>query len=319
MRGVLLIFILSALITGCGGHKKSNGKGVALAVPLATDWVPEKIEIRCAQGVICPGQVGLLIFVFPQENGLHKVRKCTAFLTAINQIMSNGHCDYSAQAQGYFVTAMDALGGRQVRKVTRLLMRKFTPHPDRNRPDLASGRPDAATFQLEAPVLQVPLALANLNDPPYEKLVGFVLNPAPNNNYVIDKVECNMRRHEAFFPYNFADNPDVLTVFNCATRKGNSGSPYFAPGSWKVQAIGQGSSDPADMLRRVGRPLRNFENHWTVKATNARCLEAPANTCAMVDENSHGSRFTELQRKTALERGGGDLEFNEWAEILPRR
>ncbi len=319
MRGVTVLLILSSFITGCGGYKNSSGKGAAAAPPLVTDWVPEKIEIRCAKDITCPPQVGLLIFVFPEVEGVHKIRKCTAFQTAAKQIMSNGHCDFSVEAQGYFITALTSPVGRQVRKVTRVIAKKFTPHRNAARPDLDSGRPDAATFELDAPVRQTPLALAALNDPPYEKLIGFVLNPAPNNNYVIDRVDCDVRRHEAFFPYNLGDNPDVLTVYNCATRKGNSGGPLFAPGSAKVQAIGQGSGDPSETQRRLNRPLRNFETHWSVKATNARCLDAPADVCKQVDESGHSSRFTELQRKASEERGGGELEFNEWAEILPTR
>ena len=320
MRGVTVLLILSSFITGCGGSKNSSGRGAAAAPPLVTDWVPEKIKIRCAKDITCPPQVGLLIFVFPEAEGVHKIRKCTAFQMGPMQIMSNGHCDFSAQAQGYFITALTSPVGRQVRKITRLIAKKFTPHRNTARPDLDSGRPDVATFELDEPIPQTSLALATLNDPPFQKLVGFVLNPAPNNHFVIDRVDCDVRRHEAFFPYNFSDNPDVLTVYNCATRKGNSGGPFFAPGSAKVQAIGSGSSDPADNQRRLNRPLRNFENHGSVRATHARCLEAPSGACTQVDENSHSSRFTELQRKTSQERGdGGELEFNEWAEILPTR
>ena len=97
---------------------------------------------------------------------------------------------------------------------------------------------------------------------------------------------------------------------------------FFAPGSPKVQAINQSSTDPADFAqfvrRKFNRDLFNYESHWLVKATNARCLENTA-ACAQMDEQLINRRFSDLQRKKMSERNGARLDFNEWAEVLPPR
>jgi hypothetical protein len=336
MRGTLLTLILASTLAGCGGKmgkssagfgRDSSPEGPASVqqkpAPGGTgfvDWTPANVEITCAQGTDCPPQAGLLIFVAPAVKGRHSVHKCTAFLTAPAQIMSNGHCDFSKNSTGYFVTALSAPGGRQIRKVVSVQAKKYTQHS--KGPELDSGRPDAAVFNLDSPLSLAPLQLANLRDPQYQHLVGFVLNSETNEKYSLVRIDCTVRRHEALFPFNPSENPDVLTAFNCFARRGNSGGPLFAPDSWKVQAIVQGGGDPSKLASQVlaefNRPLHVYERHWTIKATNVRCLDAPPGVCTKASLEETAARFAAHQRRAFIHRPGSNpLQFNEWAEIIP--
>jgi len=336
MRGLFTFLIIAALLAGCAADKSkrtygedSGGKvstqGPSGPPPPAseTDWISEKAELRCASNVSCPIQVGLLLFVFPGRNEAggrkhYPIRKCTAFLVGATHVMSNGHCDNFSRAQGYFITAMNAPGGRQIRKITGVAAKHHTQHP--TDPDLDSGRPDSATFSLSAPIEMQPLALAGLHEPYYNKLHGFVVNSGVGaDQFVIDQIDCDVRRHEASFPYDLGEHPDVLTIFNCATKRGNSGGPFFAAGSKNVQAINQGAGDPANLAqlvrRRHNRELHNYENRWTVRATNARCLLAPPGSCTVADQETSNQRFLQMQNR-AFQARRAPLQFNEWAEVI---
>lgn len=317
MRGVAVVLISVAILTACSKGKKSTPEaGSGLTPPGDTEWVAQKSELACAPGISCPPQVGVLLFVFPLRGNTYPIKKCTAFVIGQQRIASNGHCDYTGRAQGYFITAQPT---RQVRKIIEVSAKAFTPSADG---ETESGRPDFAFFELDRPVGVRPLEFASVNDPLYDKLIGFVVN-GTGNKFVIERVECAARRHESYFPFDLGENPDVLTIFGCATRKGNSGAPFFAAGSGKVEAINQGVSDPEAIARRVREVERrqpfNYERHWIVKATNARCLYAPKGACTVADHETANRRFVEMQRRAWAARRGQPFDFNEWAEVVPPR
>lgn len=333
MRGAVAFIILAVLFTGCSDPKKSQSGGAGAADPTyqrpppkpeQVHWLAQKTEVLCAPGLSCPPQVGLLLFVFAEtlgEKGQREfpLKRCTAFVTGASFITSNGHCDSTAHAQAFFITASNIPGGKRIRRVTGLASKLFTPH-QRRKGDFDSGRPDVALFTLDSPIDIEPLAMASTSDPAYTRLTGFVVNGGVDLKYSVDRMDCDLRRHEASFPFELHENPDVLTVFNCQSRRGNSGAPMFAPGSAKVQAINQGFGDPqvlAQIVRQEHkRELFNYENRWTVKATNARCLAAPRGTCVAADDDETNRRFAEMQRRAHYQRNGRPLQFNEWAEVI---
>lgn len=308
MRAVVLgvSFVLSILIlSACSPGKKSKPESRTSPIPSVrlsmaeVGWSPELIDIECKAGGSCPAQVGLLFFVFPPKGDRIPYVKCTAFLSAPDQITSNGHCDFTtaAGAQGYFISAGDT---REVRKVTSLIFKKFTPGASS---DDESGRPDVGVYQLDAPVHSFkPLAYARLDQPAeYNKLIGYVIdNGESSTSFVMHKLDCLVRRHEGIFPFSLSENPDVISAFDCLSRRGNSGGPMFAPGNSRVQAVLQGGTDKNRLAQRLkekqNRSPYIYERHNSITATNLRCIGADDNACLVADRTLANSRFANLQR-----------------------
>ncbi|MGZ3724106.1 MAG: hypothetical protein ACXVA9_14280, partial [Bdellovibrionales bacterium] len=84
-----------------------------------SDWLPNQVSLTCALSA-CPPQVGVLIFATPTTDAKVDIWRCTAFLIDGDKIMSNGHCDLSDQAEGYFVTRTD-MPEKTVRKIGQRL------------------------------------------------------------------------------------------------------------------------------------------------------------------------------------------------------
>ncbi len=323
MRGVLFGWLaaLSILtLSACGGAGNKPGvyprPGSGLAADLEESpagWSPEKIELECQAKDGCPAQAGLLIFVFPERENKIQFSRCTAFLTAPAQITSNAHCDRTQSgATGYFVT-----GGpdKQVRRITRAVFKRHTADD--------TGRPDVGVYELNEPIRTMkPLAYATLKDPRYDKLVGYVINKGRDpGHYRMDSIDCRVRRHEALFPYALDENPDVITAFHCATTRGNSGGPVFAPGSAAVQGVLQATSDRERkrfvVREKLKRELFPYEQHETVTISNLRCVGAPAGACVQVDRAQNQSRFSALQSQAieALKNRGAPASASDGARF----
>lgn len=294
----LFIFLLAAC-QGGGGPRPGVYIDPAPANLdyVSSGWTPEQIALECGVKDGCPAQVGLLIFVFPEVNGRIPFSKCTAFLSADREITSNAHCDQTASAKGYFVSVGEE---KQVRRITRTVFKRHTPAEKRDRD---SGRPDVGVYELDEPVHSFrPLVYANLNDDSYDRLIGYVVNNGRDaSHFKVDQLLCQVRRHEALFPYDLKENPDVITAFNCSSKGGNSGGPVFAPGSSKVQGVQQGSS-PRERKRRLvreklSRDLFKHEAHDTVTITNLRCIGAPAKSCVPADFAQNQARFSATQSR----------------------
>lgn len=306
MRSVSLGFLFFPLILALSACHSGGKPGVHLHPSpgfsdleyVGSGWSPEQIEIECAAKQGCPQQVGLLIFVFPEQDGKIPFSKCTAFLNAANQITSNGHCDRTGtDAKGYFVMMGPE---KQVRQITRTVIKLHTPGERRSR---ESGRPDVALYELNEPIRTVaPLTFAGLKDPQYDKLIGFVINNGRDaSHYSVDQVTCQVRRHEALFPYDLKENPDVVTAFQCGTNRGNSGGPAFAPGLASVQGVLQATSGrerKRQVVReKLNRELYAHEQHDTVTITNLRCMGAPSGACVAVDLGQTQTRFSAMQTR----------------------
>jgi hypothetical protein len=111
-----------------------------------------------------------------------------------------------------------------------------------------------------------------------------------------------VHRHEANFPFDIEEAPDVIQSFDCKLEKGTSGSPMFAPGSEEVQAVQMGMADIAKLAVKVAtenkRPLRNYEKHQASIAANVRCLDLPGTTpisCTKVVDDEIVRRFAAYQ------------------------
>ncbi len=321
-RSIFSTFLVLTLLlfqASCGNDKKSAPAAETLppSVEFASGaWSVESVRLDCGEKQ-CPEAVGMLVFVGPQqENGLIPIRRCTAFLVAPNRIASVGHCDRSRTFTGYFITSSS--GGRHVRKVMGVAFKKFSA----GHGEFESGRPDIGLYDLESPILNIrPFEFAEAStSTDFSKLIGYVVNRSSDADnfahYTIETIECRVRKHRALFPFDLSENPDVITGFGCTSRQGNSGAPLFAPGSWRVQAILQGSGDRkafAEQVRRKhGRSLFRYEDHQTVTATNARCFH-PVNPaqCVANESTVAPQRFARFQqiaaenlRERQLEKGG---------------
>jgi hypothetical protein len=257
----------------------------------AGDWLPQKVSLTCALAD-CPPQVGVILFASPTTDIHYDIWRCTAFLIDNDKIMTNGHCDFSEKAEGYFVTRTD-MPEKTFRRITRRLFKDFTPNP--KDPEVLSGRPDVAIFQLESPILKIsPLQIARGTAHAYTSLTAIVANAVPGKEALtmtIGELNCEMHRHERYFPYALSENPDVLTVFECEGEKGNSGSPMFAGKSMEVEAILEGAKDPHKSPARF-----SYDKHLSVEATNLRCLEYPSSTarpnCVVVRDVDKQKRFS---------------------------
>lgn len=309
MRLVALFISLFALVA-CKNQVKDH------AIPSAVNygahvsfvpsgWSPEQIDLRCTVREGCPQQVALFLNIFPEVNGRIPITKCSAFLSAPNQITSNGHCDQSKSGARSYVIFQHGVS----RRISRVVFKRLVPGSS---PDKESGRPDVGIYELADPIHDFPpLIYASVGEADYTRLVGYVVNPGDSPiKFSIDKVECHIRRHEAIFPFSIQENPDVISAFGCSTRRGNSGAPMFAPGRGQVQAMLQGYGDPEkigeEVRRKSGRELQIFERHHRVTATNLRCLSNTPVSCASTDVQQIQTRFTNLQV-----RAGAELQMRE--------
>ena len=254
-----------------------------------SDWAPARLQLNCFVKGGCPPQVGIVLFVSPMQDGSKLVRRCTGFLMGDKQIMTNAHCNLLPNgATGYFVTA------KTIRHIERTL---FSQNQGPRGPDLA-------VLQLNAPLTDLePLKLARSGDAFPERLVGYVINrdASATDRFAIEKIECRQRRHEAFFPLDASEDPDVLMLFGCGSEEGNSGSPLFALGDLnfsKVHAVAQSVNNPGK--QKLKRQPRRYDNHWSVVASNVRCYEA-TKPCLRVEDGLVGRRFTERQQKVFAE------------------
>jgi len=266
------------------------------------DWKPDDVEVSCAAGQ-CPLQVGALMFAGQAANNTVPVHRCTAFLVAPDMVMSNGHCDRFGKEKGYFVSQR-INGQKEIREIVAVPFKRFTAHKDDA--ELSSGRPDVALFQLNRQIGGVPpLRLASGAQPAYKQLTVFAIMQSPSANHLtIQRSECTVRRHEAEFPFDITEGPDVIVSYGCQLEAGTSGSPMFAAGSEEVQAVQMGGTDPskraAAVRKRFGRELLPHEKHWTSVATNVRCLDLPgrpAGSCLINDETEASRRFQQAQLK----------------------
>lgn len=258
------------------------------------NWSPENITIECASGE-CPLQIGALIFAKPAAGGKINLTRCTAFLVDSQTIMSNAHCDGTAQGPGWFLT-QKINGKKEIREISAVTYKRFTPHPKGER--FTSGRPDAALFSLRSALNMPALRLAQGAQKPFNKLISYAILRTDGDKLILDKAECEVRRHEAEFPFEIQEAPDVIKAFGCHLPPGSSGSPMFAPGSNEVQALHIGGMTPQVRAELAKRPLQVFERQFTNTAANIRCLDMPGAkpiTCAAVTDEASAARFRDVQ------------------------
>jgi len=277
-------------------------KVVSAEVPHSTatnDWRPDGVVLTCGLKS-CPPQIGVVIFAGPgATSNQYEIYRCTGFLIDSDKIMTNGHCDNFDSATGYFITRTD-MPQKAIRKITGRVFKDFTPNPQN--PELLSGHPDVAVFQLESAVGIPPLHLAQGPARSYSTLTAIVANSVPGKDALtmaIGQRDCTIHRNEAEFPFDLGELPDILTAYDCAAEKGNSGSPMFSEGSTDVEAILQGSKDLPDTIKATraseGRDLFPYEAHDTIEGTNLRCVNYPkatANHCTIVTNDEIEKRFT---------------------------
>ena len=282
-----------------------DAKVVSAEVPrtlVDNEWAPEKVTLTCGLKT-CPPQIGALIFAVPSTGKLFEIFRCTAFLIDVDKIMTNGHCDMSDTAQGYFVTRTDN-PQKTIRKISARIFKAFTPNP--KNPENLSGRPDVTIYQLESAIAGIqPLRLARGAPRIYTTLTAFVIDAAPKAKdeftMVIGQLNCSIHRNEAEFPFDLSEGPDVITAYGCGGVKGNSGSPLFAENSWDVEAILEGTKDLPALTKAKrdadGRALFPYESHPSIEASNIRCLSypsAPDKPCVVADHIEISRRFNAL-------------------------
>ncbi|MGE0528307.1 MAG: serine protease [Bdellovibrionales bacterium] len=320
--GLVLFFFTFGFLCACKSHDRGpsitsftdEAPQTRAKLPryvVESSWIPENMHLVCPSGD-CPPQVGLLLFVTPGKDETPNLTGCTGFLVKSDEAASNGHCDLSAQGVGYFVT-QDLIRGRQVRRLGKVLFKRFTPHPKPTHPDDNSGRPDLAVFQLDRAITNMePLELATGPQIKFDKLVGYVVNATDKAGYFsVEPWECRVRRHEAEFPYSLDETPDVIFGFDCGSRGGHSGAPLFAPGHKVVQAVLQSHTTIKKRAEAVQislkRELLPHEAHDVIVATNVRCLDIPGSSpqqCVQVtaDENTRRFNLTQERALAQLQR-----------------
>lgn len=276
------------------------------ADPQNLDWVAEGISLKCELPEGCPAQVGVLVFAKRGEKGSAEIHRCTAFLIEAGiEVASSGHCDYSKFSQGYFVLTRAGSEKKVWRKVS-LLAKQYTPSPQGKK--VQSGRPDAATFKLDSPILEIKGFKFPVGGElkPYKKLIAYVVNPIAGKSPLelsIAKLVCEIHRHELFFPFDIEERPDVITAFGCAGRGGNSGAPMIAEGTQNVEAIFAGTKETeqaaAEVRAEEGRDQYQYEKHISIEATNVRCIsfvnQGRDADCVEATEKEKRGRFFDAQ------------------------
>jgi hypothetical protein len=281
------LILLCLCLTACGPSRpevlviqesETTGINQNPAPPqfkVSSDWIPEKIDLRCA-GNYCPPAVGLLLFAIPAKSGF-EVARCTASLIAPDMILSNGHCD-RLPADGYFVLP----GRNRVSRVKRTVSKIWS----------VEKGVDVAIFQLEQEVRDAtPLKMASGKQANYPSLVAYVVNPrgAEDFAFQIDRLTCDFKFHARDFPYRINESPNVLAGVGCEAKRGNSGSPFINPLTGSIEAVLQSKAGGDGKL---------------TYATNLRCvtvLKQDPLDCVSVTDAETNVRFVTAQRQ-AFER-----------------
>lgn len=270
------VWIVFALIflTACSAPKGAESTSPAAPEkpkPIEVFNLAE-VEVACPSGD-CPEGVGVLLFLEKTDVGFI-LHRCTAFLSAPNEIISNGHCFEESYGEGYFFTQKKSFS-----KIAKI----------ENKTIGAGASPDAAVFELETALKKIqPLKPARGAQVAYQNLTGY-FSAAQGDSQIklkLEKVQCVVHRHDQEFPFNLSEAPDVLRAFDCYGAKGNSGGPLFANGDFTtVEAIQQGI------------PEKTPARAW-IQATNLRCLEflaaAPA-ACTKVSDSEIETRVREIE------------------------
>lgn len=284
---LFFLILIPLFLTACQGETgRHRSTGMAFqpkvvseppTVEIERDWTVEKVTVTCSESP-CPKQVGVVLFLAPPANGKISIKRCTGFLAAQNQVITAGHCDYTANRQGYFIT--QSINGRSiVRRIRNLVRKEWTPHP--TNPKMNSGRPDIGVFNLESPISEIePAEIAKINDQKTSSWAVYVANERDRKmNFTIDRLSCNRRRHEVYFPFDLTEQPDVMYGFGCQSVDGNSGGPVFSADTGLVEAVVAGNSI-------VPSPA--------ILVSNLRCLRSP--DCVTNDKTLREHRYRLMQK-----------------------
>ncbi len=226
------------------------------------------------------------------------LQRCTAFLIAPDQIVTNGHCDFSATHAGFFLLRGQD-GATVVRRVQGVLNKVYTENQVQK--GKTSGRPDVLVLQLDKAFDDLePLRLDTRSPIAFGTLTAYVTNEVAGNQgteYLIEARACTFRRHEALQPFDASESPDIFTAFDCTIIGGNSGSPMLGTNGL-VQAVLQAGDDP---MASTSPPALSFERHRTAMATSVRCLDflgGNSSKCIVADQAELDRRFTATQQQT---------------------
>jgi len=257
------------------------------------DWSPENIELKCELPG-CPKALGNVFFAEPLANRHIKLHRCTAFMIAPDQVMTNGHCDYSDRATGYFVTRTD-IKEKTWRKITQRRFIRYTQAP--NDPDrlIETLNPDVVTYQLEKEIPGITaLTVARGAPVEYTQLFGLVIDGELENGYAVKKIACTVRTHARDFPFALWEAPTLIQGYDCQSQRGNSGSPMFAKEGGEVEAILQGFGEPQEAGGL------EYRKHWTALTTNLRCLDDAgpiAKPCTDVNQGEIDRRWRQYHQE----------------------
>jgi hypothetical protein len=272
------------------------------------DWLPDW-QVVC-KAEYCPPQIGILVRPRPPEGGLVHFSKCTAFLVGSKWVMSAGHCD--SEVTGYFIT--QKINGQKILRKLKsdAVYKHYVPgefDAKTHKEIRTSGEMDVAIFEMEEEIpgdVIKPYTIAAGKGHDLDKLFALVTNKGDGPNvFQIEEHACDLHRHEAIFPFSLAENPDVITSFNCGLVEGNSGSPLLAdPGAMEVEAvlIGGLTLDEAidGVKKQAAREPYIYEKYASQDLTNLRCAKVPGQPdpkgCIRADSAEKNRRFLEYQK-----------------------
>ena len=206
------------------------GHAAAAGISPADLRAAKNAQVKCAKGETCSPAVGLVAFV--NDAG---PAQCTGFLVAPDLFATNAHCvpedlrRAGASCAGRVWLHFAPAPGKETRLECAEVIRAEGP-PETSERDANDGA-DYAFYRVARPSKRAPLVLSRGGFPDNESLVIEKVDPVFGSSVIRGvqrRARCSARAHTFIAPA-FTGPADLNpTLFDCATREGNSGSPLRA-------------------------------------------------------------------------------------------
>jgi hypothetical protein len=288
MRKASLYLLAVLTLAGCSGAAENKLGADSLVREIKANSIGEAASISAAAHLTCegecPGNVGL--FLAAKPDGL---LSCTAFLIGDDLVATNSHC---------LPAAVKDVAGICAERV-RIIFPRASGQGEESfacaevmgaseRPNALS--PDLAVIKLAKKTTRSFVRISREGINPGATYRAVKVNPADGASGVIVKADCLAVANSYRYPLYSKPSDPVVTVGDCKSIVGNSGSPLLSKNGEAVGIL-QADLGVGDLARKTWEPhLAPGESFAPLAlATNLACLASAspwAFACSVVDEET---------------------------------
>lgn len=271
-RLILLLFVMTTIVAGCGGDSDGEAPPIFPETPRSAttqlaynlDKEIEKFSVTCREMEGCPDAVGMMV-------GSEKdyAYRCSGFLTEDNTFVTSGHCipkdlrekGKSCDGRVYFLFA------NKSGKTTRIgcsELKDFNVAED--------SLYDYAFFKMKRGAPRDGFKINRDKRVNFQNVTIWKVNPHRDRGGRIFSTDCKLQQKAIGSEFFDGPRTAVVNYSGCLTRKGNSGSAVLNTKGEAI-AIHQSSLKRFSTLGRVlSRYIRTRDFFPSGNATNLGCL-----------------------------------------------